>query len=70
MHSLKLNELLKFILLLSLYIEEDVGIQEGAQKMLLTYAASQRDMTHHKKDLWSSGEKQSTSLFMLEKTRF
>lgn len=70
MHSLKLNELLKFILLLSLYIEEDVEIQGGAQKMFLTYPASQTDMTHHKKDLWSSGEKWSTGLFMLEKTRF
>lgn len=45
-------------------------MQEGAQKMFLTYPASQRDMTDHKKDLWSSRDKQSIGLFMLEKTRF
>lgn len=54
---------------MSLYIEEDVGIQEGAQKMFLTYPAFQRHMTHHKEDLWSSREKQSTGLFMLEKNK-
>lgn len=55
---------------MNLYIEEDVVIQGEAQKMFLTYPASQRDMTHHKKDLWPSREKQSTGLFILKKTRF